>query len=567
MATLWLRETLKTISGYNKLNIGKGFALFMKYCVGWTVTEQIETSGSFVSTEQNGSTGSVTSPVRATGTITCDGNPNEPADNDTFTLDDGYHSPLTFTFKTTPVAATDIDRSGSPSAATMSARITAAINGQGDLDNLWINAVDAGGSVNLTNWRYNDLGNTTTTDDFTPLGAWAFSNMTGGVNGWKLTVTGSPFSSADEHKWVLIADSTNPRNNGIYEVDKVFDANNIQLDFRGNQEAGDGFTTASGLTWHIWASDYQVPTGVNGPGGVPYEEWWRAASPHSTGWAFEFSWSGDTLSPRYGVRVAVDGNWSGSKILGTGGRVAWGGADVWMLDVSVGCELNLSVFVDTDGDWLYFVGTRWLQNSAVSVQSCFGVSTLDPIEPEAVAGDELVGLFCTDSGIGNQGQDYGSLRTNTGQFSTGKFWDERSQAVISNCFIAEISWRNSNEGWSGRDPMTSPIGWLAPSGLEPNARLVSDLTWQIGKTQRYEGLLVLKDRNNVEPIGQYEWLGWMKGMQTIRNAADYNDSSPPGLEVRRMLPMSTDGVTKDWIVIWDGMILPWPNVTPQNQNH
>jgi hypothetical protein len=447
----------------------------------------------------------------------------------------------------------------------MSARITTAINSQSNAGTLWIDAVDAGGSVNLTNWRYNDLGNTTTTDDFTPLGAWAFSNMTGGVNGWKLTVTGSPFSSADHAKWVLIADSTNPRNNGIYEVDKFFDANNLQLDFRASQDSGEGFTTASGLTWHIWAGDYQVPTGVNGPGGVPQEEWWRAVSPHSTGWALEFSWAGDTLSPRYGIRLAVDGNWSGDKIMGTGGRVAWGGADVWMLDTSQGCELNLSVFIDTDGDWLYFIGTRQLNNDYDSnIQSGFGVSTLDPVEPEAVVEDELVGLFVTDNGIGNSGQDWMRTRTNTGQFSTGKFWDERTQSIISSCFIAQgPTWSNSDYGWSG---YYYQVGWLAERGLEANARLVADLSWQVGKTQRYEGMLVMKDRNNVEPTGMYEWLGWMKGIQAIRDIGNYYDHSDVN-NVRRMLPMSTDGVVKDWVVAFDGVMLPWPDVTPQNQRY
>jgi hypothetical protein len=560
MATMWLREAAQSVYNEKIRNPGKTFALFLKYCVGWTVTENIATTGSWLSTEANGSTGSFGTATRATGTITCDGNPNEPADNDTFTLDDGVHAAITFTFKTTPTLPTHIDRSGSPTAATMSARITAAINGQAALDNLWIDAVDAVGSVNLTNWRYDDLGNTTTTDSFTPLGTWAFSNMTGGVNGWKFTVTGSPFTVADVGKFVLIADSTNPRNNGVYQVDKYFDANNLQLNFQADWFAGESFTAASGLTWHIWDGDYDMPTGLY----PTNQDYWRAVSPHSTGWAMQFSWGPDG-SGRWQLRVVPDGNWGGNKHLGQGGRIDTTVADVWMPG-GAASHFNMTVFVDTDGAWLYFIGTRFISTNNESVQMGFGISVIDPIEPEALSAVERVGLFCTDAGIGNQGQDYWSIATGYG-LSNGQFWDERSQSVLTNCYIAEMTQKNSDEGWSGRTAVVQPTAWLAARGLEANARLAGDLTWQVGKTQRYEGLLVMKDRNNMASLGQYEWLGWMKGMQAIRDVAGYTGVVPAPDEARRMLAMSSDGVTKDWMVVCDGMMLPWPDVTAQNQNN
>lgn len=563
MTHIWFRDVdfqIDTVADYAR-GRSKALALFLKYCAGWTVTENILTSGSFVSTEATGATGAVNAPVQATGTITCDGNPNEPADNDTFTLDDGFNPATTFTFKTTPVAITDIDRSGSPSAATMSARITTAINAVAATRALWIDAADASGSVNLTNWRYDDQGNTTTTDDFTPLGTWNFSNMTSGVNGWKFTdATGTPFTQfQDEGKLLLIVDSTNPRNNGCYTINRVFDSNNIELSFQADKDAGEGFTTASGLTWYMWDKNYQVPTSstVGGQGGA--NEYWRAASPHASGWSMEVGHN----SIEFWIGVAADGNHGGSRLLGYSPDPSNSKINPTYTRSGGGTQNRglMNAMVDTNGDYFYAWELIRYGPNQCEING-WGVATIDPIEP-GLEDYEQVALLGSDN-IGNASQLQFHRNFSGSALGFARFWDNRNNRQVS-AYWADMSYYNSDLAFGGYTLNQIDAGrW----GRGPNDRLGAAIgeIWDLGKTDRYDGVLIVKDPDNAFPAGGYEYIGWLKGMQISRQMSNFDRAAPdhnrPWL---KHIQLSSDGVTKDFILVFDGMVFPWPNTSPEGE--
>lgn len=119
-------------------------------------------------------------PSYATGTITVD-SANLPADGKIFTLNDGYSS-LIFEFDSTgsvTAGRVAIDITGSPTDAQLRDRIIEAVNAYAD--SILITASTGGTAiVSLTHNKGGAIGNKTITNDFTPLGAWAFTGMSGG---------------------------------------------------------------------------------------------------------------------------------------------------------------------------------------------------------------------------------------------------------------------------------------------------------------------------------------------------------------------------------------------------
>jgi hypothetical protein len=212
-------------------------------------------------------------------------------------------------------------------------RIIAAINGIATLE---IEATNGGAAtVDLEHYRYGTRGNTTSSETVADV-SFVLTNMTGGLDGWVLTdsVYGA-FTTGNVGATVCVVDPTSAVNNGVYRVRRFISSTKIELDFAADLDNGEAFVAASGLTWYIWGTAYDIPA-TNG-------DLCRLASPHSSGWAIEFSrinWGGQESDS--GVRIATDGNWGGSRILGT--------KHLATQYATSHIKVTLCVEVDLDGD-------------------------------------------------------------------------------------------------------------------------------------------------------------------------------------------------------------------------
>lgn len=117
---------------------------------------------------------------QATGSITADGG-NLPANGKIMTLNDGIHTAVVFEFNTGAASGGHvlISTAGSPTSAQLAARIALAINSQAE----WLNILatyTSGSSLSLTHTTGGAIGAQAITNNFTPLGSWAISGMTGG---------------------------------------------------------------------------------------------------------------------------------------------------------------------------------------------------------------------------------------------------------------------------------------------------------------------------------------------------------------------------------------------------
>ncbi len=124
--------------------------------------------------------GTVQSPTAATGSITAI-DPANINDTETFTINDGLGTSVTFEFEKTG-GTTDVivDISGAASAADVKTAIIAAITGQAGLQ---VSPSDGGGAiVTLTHDRLSSLGNQTVTDTVVDAG-FVVSGLSGGVAG------------------------------------------------------------------------------------------------------------------------------------------------------------------------------------------------------------------------------------------------------------------------------------------------------------------------------------------------------------------------------------------------
>lgn len=117
---------------------------------------------------------------QASGSITADG-ANLPANGKILTLSDGIHTPIVFEFNTGSASGGRIliSTAGSPTSAQLAARIALAINSQAEQLNI-LATYTSGSSLSLLHTTGGSIGAQAITNDFTPLGSWAISGMTGG---------------------------------------------------------------------------------------------------------------------------------------------------------------------------------------------------------------------------------------------------------------------------------------------------------------------------------------------------------------------------------------------------
>jgi len=150
----------------------------------------------------------------------------------------------------------------------------------------------------------------------------------------------SSFTVTDTGSYILIKDTTYPRNSGWYKMTYV-DSSNIDLDFRsGATEYPDA---SGGLSWWTLDKLSGFPAG-NG-------DYCRIRG--DTGWEIEFKnyyHVGQWQRTNIDIRVSMDGDWSGSgKIVGSW---RYGTGSTYETDISA--EQVRYMIVDTDASTIIF---------------------------------------------------------------------------------------------------------------------------------------------------------------------------------------------------------------------
>jgi hypothetical protein len=477
-------------------------------------------------------TGSFSGAVQPTGSITTDGNPNLPSDGDTLTIDDGLNDPVIFEFDDdSSYTGVPVDTTGSPSADTMRDRLITAVNG---VEDLFITASNGGsGTVTLTHYYYTDRGNQTVTKDFS-VGSWAVSGLTGGLDGWELTDSGTPFTvGSDEKKMVCIVDNTNTENMGVFIIRRVASTSKVELDFKANKNGGEAFTASSGVTWYMFSKSSDIP---NTDG-----DYFTMRSAHASNWEVKIIRYNGYIT----FNVAVDGSWSGSKILGASA------ATDCAIDHTGLRNSELNGYCDTDGYglyvWMYEVIPNTNGNPRVYTKGVF-VSVVDPVEPETLD-IEKVGLFGgTTGGSSYFMRYYGGSIFRRG-FSDARFWNDSTQSEVRG-HIVELGTTSSSNSLSQ---------YQTP---ETNHRFAAEGE-TVGKSDSRKQNLVVLDANNQD--GDVVYLGWVTTHYNTfawnlygTNPADPGGSDKP---FRRNLPF-TLSTSKDLMYITGGLVLPAPGLTP-----
>jgi hypothetical protein len=122
------------------------------------------------------------------------------------------------------------------------------------------------------------------------------------------TIATNPFiAGTHEGDYLCVVDSTNKVNSSVFPIKKVYSTSKVDIDFKADFDNAEYPTAASGLTWYVIPKNYELPNTVG--------DWWRLQSPHATNWALKVA---HKETSRVGIQVAVDGNWTGSKLIGGG---------------------------------------------------------------------------------------------------------------------------------------------------------------------------------------------------------------------------------------------------------
>lgn len=341
-------------------------------------------------------------------------------------------------------------------------------------------------------------------------GSWTSTEHggTGGVfsgSDFVFTDAGGTFLQSDVTKWLFVKDTANPTNSGWYKITKFNSSTSINIDFRTQT-----FPLAStGITWKVFADNYQL---------MSETDYYRLQSPHVSGWAIEFS-----IGSSYNmvIRVAFDGNWSGSRICSCGTREDLYYINYGLAGLTDGTELLLWTTVADPPGQPYDVPT-------------FGgclviIAEIDPVE-SGLAAHEKIGVataVSASSAWSNQ-----IKRDTSSTAATGRVycWSDRHNAILE-CYMVDHTYAgnaNSFTGWGSR---------------ECNRRAGYKVEAMIGTP-------FVSDVDNKS--GQYNIRGIIKGHYTTM-----------GFNGQFLQVLSTNGTDMDLYHLYDGLVVPWPNVAPE----
>lgn len=357
----------------------------------------------------------------------------------------------------------------------------------------------------LTTWLINVLGYTFQSQSIGGSGSFITTekSSTGGTasfsgSSWTLSDSSAPFVQADTGKWICIYDATHPENSGIYRLQDFLTTSTIRVDFAC--EPTQYPTVSTGIKWWLAAYDYQVPN--------TNSDYVRLQSPHSTGWAIELK----IQDVHVIARVAVDGNWSGSKILGSGNCYTY-------LSSVISRYSYYSVVGTTDGKELVIATYDRAADSTRNQLSI--ISEITPIEAGLPAID-LIGLAGSWEDVSVA--DTAARNTDAQYTGTVGVWSSRANAGQLVYMVGYTSGGNANSltGLTTR---------------ERNPRIGN-------KNECMYGTPLCLDYNNTS--GRYQLLGSLGGHWTTRGS------------LPRTQPMTSDGTKRDRLHVWDGFVIQWP---------
>jgi hypothetical protein len=485
MATHWLREITTTATGVNNTGFPFGckvLALYLRYVLGYSnPTQDVDSIGV-------GDTVSVP-------------NPTVGPDLDKQTLSDTDGR-----FRTADVGKT-ITISGMTNPTNNGVFTITNVDGAGTIR--YVNAAGVS-ETSAFDWVITIADEDYWTTEKT--GTNGSINISGSDKNFRDT-TASSFVVGDDGKWLLLVDATNPRNSGIYKATYV-SASTMTLDFRSGAAEYPTQNLGDNLSWWLLSDSYQVPT--------RRDAWFRLQTPHVDGWEIEVSLVGDA-SFRDGlkVRLATDGSWGGSKIVGP----VYAGVD------------------STDAPWFYCAANTegefvnlFFHNPTGDQYGGFIAANLDLFDADRVAAESvaLMGNSDSNSAYWSNQNTYEKTPSAT-NVSQGTIWSDRPPDTVQTCRMMEMSWRNSNEGFTQ---------WAS---AEDNAR--------ISATQFLEGQPVIVDPNNAEPIGEYELVGSLKGVWGVHYGTG-------GERTAHTDPNGTGTLNR--FHIRNGLGIEWPGVTEQH---
>lgn len=344
--------------------------------------------------------------------------------------------------------------------------------------------------------------------------------------------SGDVFASTDVNSWLFIRDDANPRNGGAYQIVGYVDPNNVIIDFAGGPTE---FPTASAsVNWWLTSQSYQVPVTSNDTVDLQ--------SRHSTGWAIRLTINNSSGMRYFWARVCVDGNWADGKILGASSAptaMHYGPYD----------STVISVEGDYDGEWLNLIVTKveqsgwqdanWMRSDMVSV------ARIDPVETghDTLELTALNGGYGPDSYCGSRLSQVAAGYNDT--WGLGRVWNVAANAE-KYIFPVELSIGG----------LSNTIEWQRfPRTAQVNRRLGDKLE------VRY-GTYFIMDQNNI--AGRYQLYGRVKGHWTLpifeSCSGNYNwnlDQRPQ----KRFFPCTWQ-TNKDFLVLQNGFMIPWPGVGP-----
>jgi hypothetical protein len=361
------------------------------------------------------------------------------------------------------------------------------------------------------------------------------SGTTGQFDGssWILNDTSNLFSSSDTNKYIIIGDPSNPRNCGAYLIKNYISISSIVIDFRAEQNE---YPTASSanIKWFIVGATYQMPN--------YFGDYVRYKSPHISEYAVEYGVGGYSNYRWATIKVCVDGNWAGGKILS-------GDYGLFLLGMD-----NNKYF----GNFLFEDGGRYIYNlfryerysysgQSIDNQNIYNgsiVSFLDSVG-ETKPDIDRVALCCrnhpyTGSGPGLLSNSVNFSRATNATASGGPYYD------ITVAYTQVWS-SNRNAIKTGHMVDYSASGYANSfvnlSDRENNARSGY-------KIDCLYGTPIMIDWDNTDL--SYNMAGIVPGHYTIRNMAGKANQI-----------VSSDGINKDRLYLSNGFVIDWPGTTPQ----
>jgi len=202
---------------------------------------------------------------------------------------------------------------------------------------------------------------------------------------WVLTADSStPFSPTDVTKLILINAPDSSVTCGVYTIKEYISSSQVKIDYRADptSEFPPSNLGGTAITYKVWAYNYQSPAS-NG-------DYWRLESPDASNWAIEWRYYN---ADEAWIRVAVDGSWAGSKILG--------GDNNTENDLNFGIDhgeghIFFNVIAEDNGELLLVTNTHYnTQYSKYTYDhaSAFMVNKFMPHSGITLADEEKIALF------------------------------------------------------------------------------------------------------------------------------------------------------------------------------